>query len=746
MLLRRLALVPALAAALASCEEVPPPVAPPAPAPPPSAAPAPPAARTDRAGVDEKALDRGVAPCTDFYQYACGGWLASTAIPAEESSWTRSFDVLQENNENMLREILERYARGEGKDEPDARKLGDYYATCMDEAAIEAAGTKAIEAELKQIDAIKTPRDLAAELAHLHARGVRAAFDFDAGQDFKDATQMIGILSQGGLGLPDRDYYLQDDPKMVELRRAYTSFIAALFGLVGEKPKDAAAHAATVLEVETTLARASMDKVEMRDPQKTYHRVDRAGLQKAAPAFPFDVYFTELGAGVSNAVTAVNLAMPEFMKAVGEAVERSPVSTCAKAKPAPAAPEADPYAASAAAPAKKAAPAPKARPCPPAPRRFPAAEWRTYLRAHLISGVTGSLPKRFVDEAFKLQRTLTGAEQLPPRWKRCVRSADGALGEALGRSFVQRTLGPEGKEAVKRMVGNIEAAMGENLAHLGWMDATTRTRAAEKLALVANKIGFPDRFRNYDALTVVRGDHFGNTSRARAFEARWQLAKIGRPVDRAEWDITPPTVNAYYNASMNEMVFPAGILQPPFFARDASLGRNYGAIGMVLGHELTHGYDDEGRQFDGHGNLRDWWMPTVSAEFERRADCVVKQFDGYVAVDDVHLNGKLTLGENLADLGGLKLALAAFRKDLAAHPEERAGGTFTDDQQFFLGFAQAWCTNMRPEMARLLATVNPHSMPRFRVDGPVSNLPEFAAAFSCAPGSPMVRAERCEVW
>jgi endothelin-converting enzyme/putative endopeptidase len=469
-------------------------------------------------------------------------------------------------------------------------------------------------------------------------------------------------------------------------------------------------------------------------------------LQKAAPAFPFDTYFAELG---TPGVAAINLAMPDFVKAVGAAVERSPVSTCPTPKAAPA-PAEDPYAPAApGAPPKKAAPAPapvKAKPCPPAPKRFPAAEWRAYLRARLLTQVAGSLPKRFVDEGFKFGRALTGAEELPPRWKRCVRAADGALGEALARPFVERTLGAEGKEIVKRMVGNIEAAMGDSLAHLAWMDPATRTRAAEKLALITNKIGYPDKWRSYDALAVARGDHFGNGVHARSFEARWQIDKIGHPVDRGQWDMTPPTVNAYYNASMNEMVFPAGILQAPFFGRDATMGHNYGAIGMVLGHELTHGYDDEGRQFDGHGNLREWWTPAVAAEFERRADCVVKQFDGYLAVDDVHMNGKLTLGENIADLGGLKLALAAFRKDLAAHPEEHAAGAFTDEQQFFLGFAQAWCTNMRPEMARLLATVNQHAVPRWRVDGPLSNMPEFAAAFSCAPGSPMVRADRCEVW
>jgi putative endopeptidase len=725
------------AAALVACEEAPPPAVPVAPPVPPPTAEAPaPGPASSLASVDEKALDRSVQPCTDFYQYACGGWLAATPIPAEESAWTRSFDVLNESNEKLLHEILERYARGEGRDEPYAQKLGDYYATCMDEAAVEKAGVGPVAPLLAKIDAIKTPKDLAAELGRLHARGVRAAFDLDAGQDFKDATQMIAILSQGGLGLPDRDYYLKDDPKMLELRKAYVAYVTELFGLAGEKPKDAEAHAGAVLAVETALARASMDKVELRDPQKVYHRVDRAGLQKAAPAFPFDAYFAELGA---PSLAAINLATPGFVTGIGEAVVHASASTCARAA-APA--DDDPYGEH----PHKAAAGPK--PCPPTPKRFPAAEWRAYLRARLLTSVAGSLTKAFEDASFRFEHALTGTEQLPPRWKRCVRSVDGMLGEALARPFVQRTLGPEGKEIVKGMVGSIEAAMGENLARLPWMDAETRARAQEKLSLIANKIGYPDRWRNYDALEITRGDHFGNRARALGFEVKRQLDRIGRPLDRGEWDITPPTVDAYYNGSMNEMVFPAGILQAPFFGRDATMGRNYGALGMVLGHELTHGYDDEGRQFDGRGNLRDWWAPPIAAEFDRRAGCVVKQFDGFVAVDDVHVNGKLTLGENIADLGGMRLALAALRKQLAAHPEQRASGAFTDEQQFFLGFGQAWCTNMRPEIARLLAVVNPHSPPHFRVNAPVSNMPEFAAAFSCAPGSPMVRADadRCEVW
>ena len=715
MSLRSVAAAAALAAALAACGEAPPPATPVTPpAPVPSAAPTAGPAQ-GLGGVDATILDRSVSPCDDFYQYACGGWFAANPIPAHESSWTRSFDTIQQANENLLREILERYARGEGKDDPYAQKLGDFYAACMDEDAIEKAGTAALAPELGRIDAIKTPKDLAAEIGHLHAQGVHAAFDLDPGQDAKDATRMIGIVSQGGLAFPDRDYYLADDAKMRELRAAYHTHLTALFTLAGEKPKDAEAHAALALAVETALARASMDKVDVRDPQKTYHRVDRAALQKAAPAFPFDAYFAALG---TPDMDALNLAMPSFVEGLGKAIERSSSTTCASSD----------------------------KPCPPPPARFPVAEWRAYLRARVLRAAARWLPKRFEDERFRFERALTGAERLPPRWQRCVRAVDHAMPEALGRPFVERTLGAEGRDAVRHMVAAIEAAQRDNLAHLAWMDADTRARAAEKLALIANKIGYPDHFRSYDGLAVARGDAWGNNLHAEAFEKKRQLARIGRPVDRTEWDVSPPTVDAYYNPNMTEMVFPAGILRPPMFGLDASTARNHGALGWVIGHELTHGYDDEGRQYDGHGNLRDWWTSGVAAEFVRRASCVAEQFDGYVAVDDVHENGKLELGENIADLGGVKLALAAFHKELQDHPERRAGGAFSDEQQFFLGYAQAGCTNIRNEEARLRATIDPHALPHFRVNGPVSNMPELAAAFSCAAGSPMVRAKRCEVW
>jgi endothelin-converting enzyme/putative endopeptidase len=677
--------------------------------------------------VDEKALDASVSPCADFYQYACGGWMKATPIPEDQAMWTRSFNVLAEQNEEELRSILERDERGERKDEPYAQKLGDYYASCMDEAAIDKAAVASLKPDFDRIDKIKTGKDLALSLGALHARGVHAIFSFASGQDAKDATQVIGILSQAGLGLPDRDYYLKDDEPTKKIRAAYEEHVGKMFELLGEKPADAKAHAATVVGVERALAGASMTKEDLRDPQKIYHRIERTGLEKIAPAFPWGEYLAKIGA---PDVTAINVAQPDFIKAVNDAMVASPVSTCTDDKTA--------------GKEDKGKGKTAAKPCPKPAKKFPAAEWKTYLRWHTLRSVAPALPAQFVDEAFRFERTLTGIEKLPPRWKRCVRSTDDAIGEALAQPFVKKMLGESGKTTVKEMVMAIEQVMAKNLDRLDWMDNDTRARSKEKLAAIVNRIGYPDKWRSYDALTVDRGDYLGNRMRATAFEVKRSLAKIGKPLDRGEWQLTPPAVNAYYEPALNEMVFPAGILKPPFFSNTATRAMNFGAIGMVIGHELTHGFDDEGRQYDAKGNLSDWWTPVVNTEFNRRASCVAKQFDEYVAIDDLHVNGKLTLGENIADLGGVRLAYAALRQELASKPREASA--FTPEQQFFLGFAQSWCTNVRPEILRLLVTTNPHSPPRFRVNGPVSNLPEFAAAFQCKPGSPMVRRDRCEVW
>ncbi len=684
--------------------------------PPPDAsasAPAPAAAMTY--GVDEAAMDTSVNPCDDFYAFACGTWMKNTPIPDDQPDWMRSFDVIFERNETMLRGILEKDAKGQGGAEAYAQKLGDFYTSCMDESGIEQAGDTSLKSELAKIDGLKDASTLAVALAHLHGEGLSGGFNFSSGQDFKDATQVIGIIEQGGLGLPDRDYYLKDDAKSKEIRDKYVAHVARMLELAGEPAASTKGEAAAILGLETTLAKASLTKVDLRDPKKIYHRIELAGLKKTAPDFPWETYFKEIGV---PGITALNVAEPKFFAALSQETRAlaSPVKV-----PGCGANDA----------------------CP----KTHLEAMRVYLKWHTLHSAARTLPKRFVDEDFSFKSALTGAPKILPRWKRCVRATDAAMGEALAQPFVKETLGREGKATTEAMIAAIEASMHANLEKLAWMDDATRKKALEKLGLIHNKIGFPGVWRNYDTLDVSRASYFDNVLHADAFETKRQLAKIGKPLDRSEWQMTPPTVNAYYDSSMNEMVFPAGILQPPFYANKSPLAVNYGGIGMVMGHELTHGFDDEGRQFDGNGNLKEWWSPSVGKDFDKRAACVAGQFDEYVAVDDVHVNGKLTLGENIADLGGVKLAFASFKAGQEPTPKSQAS-KWNPDQQFFLGYAQGWCGNMRKEMLRLLVTTNPHSPPKFRVNGPLSNLPEFAQAFSCKEGSAMVRGKdkRCEVW
>lgn len=653
-------------------------------------------------GPDTALLDRTVAPCDDFYQFACGTWMKSTPIPEDEASWVRSFSVIHEDNQRALRAILERDSRGDTQGDAYGKELGDLWSSCIDEDAIEAAGTTELKAELAQIDAVHDARGLVREIARLHLMGVNAAFDFDSEVDFKDATHMIAGLSQAGLGLPERDYYFRDDARTKDIREQYLTHVANVLELIGETKTVAAAHAKTVMKLETELAHASMTNVELRDPQKVYHRIDLDGLRKLAPDLAWSDYLAGLG---FPAITAINVGQPDFVKEIDSMAKKVPMR-----------------------------------------------DWQVYLRYHLTSSVSPWLSKKFVDESFHFRQVLTGAKVLQPRWKRCVRAADQAMGEALAQPFVKETLGEDGKRAAERMVAGIEASMKSDIESLAWMDDATRTKAEDKLARVTNKIGYPSKWRSYEGLAITKTSYLKNMEQATAFEAKRRLAKVGQPVDKEEWDMTPPTVNAYYNPTMNQMVFPAGILQAPFYGREQAPALNFGAIGMVVAHELTHGFDDQGRQFDAEGNLRDWWSPSVSGEFDKRAACVASQYDGYVAIDDQHIKGKLTLGENIADLGGVKLSYATFKRaegeDPAAAAPSAGSVAFTADQAFFVGFAQAWCANYRPEALRLLVATNPHSPPKFRVNGPLSNLPEFAAAFQCKEGSPMVRSkeQRCEVW
>jgi len=658
-----------------------------------------PAAASASPGIDRGAMDPKANPCQDFYAYACGGWLAHAEIPADKGEWGR-FNELEEANLTRLRGILEELASGKGDAaEPHLRKAGDYYAACMDVPGVEARGLASLKAEWAKLDRVKDPASLAAAVGRLQVEGVEPLFDLHANQDLRDASQVVGWLSQGGLSLPDRDYYTKDDPKSVAIQKAFVAHLERMLSLAGVEPATAAKDARAVYALEKAMAGSHWTQVELRDPAKLDNRLDLAGLEKVAPRFPWKAYLEAVGAAGVRAFLATT---PKALARIDELL----ASTSPDA-------------------------------------------WRAYLRWKVLESAAGAraVPKAFVDESFAFSsQNFTGAKEMKPRWKLCVEATDAALGEALGEAFVRKYFGGEARDKAVSIVAGLQAAQGANLAGLPWVDPATRARAIAKLKSIDNKIGYPSRWRDYTALKVQKGAYLENTMAASAFEMRRQVAKIGKPLDRAEWEMTPPTVNAYYNLQMNEMVFPAGILQPPFYTRGAPDAVNYGAVGYVMGHELTHGFDDEGRKFDASGNLADWWTAPVAAEFDKRAACVEKQFSSYVAVDEVKQNGQLTLGENIADLGGIKLALAAYRASREGKPAEPTIAGLTPEQQFFVAAGQVWCGKYRPELARLRTQTDPHSPPRWRVNGPLSNLPDFAAAFACKAGDPMVRGERCEVW
>ena len=637
-------------------------------------------------GIDLSILDRQVSPCDDFYRFACGGWLDRTKIPEDRPLWGRAFSEIAERNEALLHDILEKDAHGQADSaDPYAQKVARFYSTCMDEQKAETASLATLQAELKAIDAISDAKSLAQELARLHGGGSRPFFFFHSQQDLKDATLVIGAVDQAGLGLPERDFYFKQDKKSADLRALYLDHVAKMFALAGLP--DASGR---ILQIETALAQASLDRVSRRDPYKRYHRLDRQGLAAAAPQFDWNDYFAAIG---TPDVQAINVSAPAFVEAVNKLVQNLD-------------------------------------------------DARVYLKWHALDAAAGTLGKAFVDEDFRFARALTGAKAILPRWKRCTTMTDRALGEALGRTFVTTTVGAQGKAMAKEMIQGIENAFGQNLASVSWMDDAAKKASAEKLHKIDNKVAYPEKWRDYDKLEVGSDSLLANLLAANEFETRRQLAKIGKPVDRGEWRMTPPTVNAYYSSTLNEMVFPAGIMQLPFFSPEAPIPANYGGLGMVMGHELTHGFDDQGRKFDGDGNLREWWSPEVAKAYTERAECVARQYDSYVAVDDVHLNGHATLGENIADIGGLKIMLEALR----ARGQTAEVGGFTPEQQAFISFGQVWCTNYRPEAARTRALTDPHSTAQWRVNGAVSDNPEFEKAFSCKAGSPMAPANRCTVW
>jgi predicted metalloendopeptidase len=690
--------LPLAALAFIACATPPPPAAPP---PPPVAAPrvefAPPPAAP---GIDPAAVKREVDPCTDFYEFACGGWLEKTPIPADKGTWVRSFSVMEEENKGKLRAILDTAAAG--KVDPEDRhgqQVADLYAGCMDEPAIEKAGLKPLQAEWKKLDAVKDAASLSAAVGRLHAAGSGVLFGLGSVQDAKDSTQVIGLIAQGGLSLPDRDYYTKDDEKSAAIRKDFLAHVEAQLRAAGVPAARGAREAKAILALETAMASSHWTRVELRDPQRTYNRLDLPGLKKAAPRFAWDRYLGALGAPGLTAFTATT---PKALQKLDALIKATSPAT-----------------------------------------------WQAYLRWHLLSEAAEAraLPGALSEPAFWFQaRNFSGIKAMPERWKHCVELTDGLLGEALGQAYVRRHFGGDAKAKALALVGGVQQAMGRRIDVLSWMDEATRAKAREKLAAVDNKIAYPASWRSYDGLAIQRGDFLASQRAANAFEMKRQLAKIGKPLDRTEWQMSPPTVNAYYDPALNEMAFPAGILQPPFYTLGANDAVNYGAIGLVVGHELTHGFDDQGRQYDAKGNLTDWWTKPVAEEFDRRAQCVEKQYDGYTAIDELKVNGKLTLGENLADLGGLKLAFAAYRASRAGKPEEAPVGGFSAAQQFFVAHAQAWCGHVRPERARERALTDPHSPPRWRVNGPLANLPEFADAFQCAAGAPMVRAERCDIW
>jgi endothelin-converting enzyme/putative endopeptidase len=649
--------------------------------------------------VDETALDRKVDACEDFYQFACGGWIAKTEIPSDRPAWVRSFSVLHEDNQAALRKILEADAAAPkpNLDDPYAQKLGDFYATCMDEAKAENASLQALTDEMGRINTVKDAGDIAKEVAHLHDQGVGALFRFGSQQDFKDATQMIAFADQGGLGLPDRDYYLKNDAKSVEIRNEYMKHITKMLELLGTAPGNATTQARNIMSLERYLAKVSLPRVDRRDPHKIYHRLERAGLQTRAPRFLWPVYLEARG---HADVQAINVAVPEFMSGLNDLLARLKL-----------------------------------------------ADLRAYLRWQLVHSSAPALGKKFVDEDFRFRsKTLSGEKENLARWKRCVDATDAMMGEALARPYIKDYFAADAKARVNDMIQHVEQAFDKGLVTLDWMDDATKKDAKEKLKNIANEVGYPNKWRDYDKLDIDRVSYLGNLLRARTFENRRKLDRIGKPVDRGEWGFTPPTVNAEYEASLNRMEFPAGILQPPFWNRNAGKATNYGGAGMVMGHELTHGFDDEGKQFDAVGNLRDWWTPPVAKAFNDRAECVAKQYDGYTVLGDVHLNGHLTLGENIADIGGLKTAFAALHAARAGQPPAPKVAGFDEQQQFFIAFAQAWCGKYRDEYSRMLVTVDPHSPPQYRVNGTLTDTPEFAAAFQCKPGAKMAPQNRCTVW
>ena len=647
---------------------------------------------------DQSAMDTSANPCEDFYQYSCGGWRKANPIPADKARYGR-FDELREYNLGVLHTILDEISKPGYKaskaNAANAKKVADFYGSCMDEAKVEADGAKPIQPELDRIAKISNKKQLIDELANLNRAGIRAAFGFGISPDLHEATINKAAVYDGGFSLPDRDYYLTGTPRFVETREKYVAHMQKMLELLGEKPEQAQAESKAIMAFETKFADASMDRVLMRDPKNRDHKMTTAELQKLAPNFDFNQYFVSTGAGK---FTELNVANPEYMKKFNEMVDSTPLDT-----------------------------------------------WKSYLKWKVLRSRAMLLSKPFVEESFAFNGAfMSGQKQLEARWKRCVSLTDSNLGEALGPLYVEKAFPPAAKKRMDELVAEIEKSMSADIKQLEWMSPETQVAAQAKLDKISNKIGYPAKWKDYSSVKIDRKNLVGNVEATTWFEVKRNLDKLGKPVDKSEWGMTPPTVNAYYNPSQNNINFPAGILQPPFFSDKIDDAVNYGAIGVVIGHELTHGFDDQGRKFDGDGNLRDWWAAKDGQEFEKRAQCLVDEYSSFSPVEGVNLKGKLTLGENTADNGGLKLAYMALMREAGADKKKQDG--FTDAQRLFIGFAQVWCENVTDQRARELALTDPHSPGKFRVIGTVRNSPQFRQAFNCKTGDAMAPANSCSVW
>ncbi|MGB9236899.1 MAG: M13 family metallopeptidase [Terriglobales bacterium] len=648
-------------------------------------------------GLDVTAMDKTADPCVDFYQYSCGGWMKNNPIPADQPRWS-VYGKLYQDNQQFLWGILDQLSKQSAGRNANQQKIGDYFGACMDEATVNKLGAKPLQPYLEQIAAMGSTKDLPALLATFHTKQQSGGFFFGFGsnQDYENSENVIAFAGAGGLGLPDRDYYTKTDDKSVDLRNKYVAHVQKMFELLGDKPDVANAEAAKVLEIETALAKASLTRVERRDPYKLFHKVDFKGLQAMTPDFDWSIYIKDIGLPAQN---TFNVSQPAFYAELDKQLKTLNLE-----------------------------------------------DIKTYLRWQTAHALAPYLSDDFVNENFNFfSKTLRGVPQLRPRWKRCVTLVDDQLGEALGQEYVARAFSAELKRKTILMTKQIEQSMEEDINTLTWMSPATKQQALEKLHTIVNKIGYPDKWRDYSSVDIKADDFAGNVQRATTFESKRELNKIGKPIDRGEWHMTPPTVNAYYNSRMNAINFPAGVLQPPLYDPKMDDAPGYGDTGGTIGHELTHGFDDQGRQFDAHGNLKDWWTKEDAKNFTDRAQCVVDQYAQYVVVDDIKINSKLTEGEDIADLGGLILAWMAW-KDQTRNMKLEPRDGLSPEQRFFVGNAQWACENNRPENLRVGAITDPHSPGKYRVNGLVVNMEEFQKAFNCKAGQPMVRENRCRVW